>query len=459
MVKLDLANRLVHLRSSRGLRGLDIVNEYEGMFGFVSPTIENNDWYRDYLSKFVKYCDHFCQPEALPDAYDREVLFAMICGSPLVDIRIDESNELFKKDRLHITYTYEEYDPREGYSTTETFRFYYDELNEDQIDYFFDLFIESNLGLYTDLEDFPEEEQEKAMERIEKRRAQALDFIRTAVTGNHPLPFKRPAFRNRRNDYETVYHYTSLSTLEAILKGNSLRASDIRKLNDKKEMSIWFDVFEDAFSRFRQKKNYYTYEKTLIAIRDKVYEKRKEHYYTISLSRAGDLLSQWNLYGDQGKGVCIAFDELYLELMMSRRGVDHFELSYDFEDTSWKIYKMIYNDLYLDSRFQPSESMLDATADRIFKEMKRMKDPSFFAEQESRFMCSRKNSVRHFFMRKGQKVHYRDFRAVRRLPITGIMLGPCVEDADNVILRINALLKEAGLKNVPVSVSSIPFRS
>ena len=459
MVKLDLANRLVRLRSSRGLRGLDIVNEYEGIFGFVSPTIENNDWYRDYLSKFVKYCDHFCQPEALPDASDREVLFAMICGSSIVEIRIDEADELFKKDRIQFTYQYEDYDPLEGYSKSQKFEFYYDELNENQIDFFFDLFIEEQLGIMIDLDDLLEEEQEESRERIDKKRANALDFISTAVTWEHPLPSKRPAFRQYKYIHKTVYHYTSLSTLEAILKGNSLRASDIRKLNDKKELSIWFDVFESALSRFRQKKNYFAYEKTLTAIRNKVYEKKKKHYYTISLSGAGNLLSQWYLYGDQCKGVCIAFDELYLELMMSRRKVDFFELSYDFEDISWKIYSMIYRFLSINRRFIPSESEINALSDKVFEQMRRMKDPSFFAEKESRFMCSRKNSVRHYFMRKGQKVHYRDFRAFRRLPITGIMLGPCVEDADNEILRIKALLKKAGYKKVPVSVSSIPFRS
>lgn len=456
MIKLDFPQRIKRLRFDEDHFS---VRDYESEYGFVPPSLDSQSWYQDYLIRFNQYCEHFCQPEALPDTFEREVLFAMICGSFIVEIEIVEADELFQKERVLFTYEDSNYDPYEGISTTRKYEFYFDELNEEQIDFFYNRFIEEQLDILTAIADLPEDVQDKSRNSIVDWRSKALDFIRNAVTGDCPIPRKRPPFRHLKSGLKTTYHYTSISTLEAILKGNSLRASDVRKLNDKKELSIWFDVFESAFSRFRQKKNYYTYEKELTAIRTKVYEKKKKYYYSISLSGASDLLSQWNLYGDRCKGVCIAFYADILKRIMKSRGVDYFELTYDFEGLSWEIYKTICNYLQSINQTEPSESDYESLADRIFHQMRRMKDPSFFAEKESRFMCSRERAVRHCFMRKGQKVHYRDFHITGNLPIAGIMLGPCVEDVNNVILRINTLLKETGYENVPVSVSSIPFRA
>lgn len=87
------------------------------------------------------------------------------------------------------------------------------------------------------------------------------------------------------------YHYTRFNTLLDILKSNKLRFSGVAGLNDAKEMRSKSDVFgkkiKNPFSDYRMK----------------IINNR----YVFCMSKRGDDLNQWRLYGDDGKGICLGF--------------------------------------------------------------------------------------------------------------------------------------------------------
>ena len=121
-----------------------------------------------------------------------------------------------------------------------------------------------------------------------------------------------------------VYHYCSLDTFFSIITNKTLRLSDVAKSNDnlevmwlKKIMTKMMEKENMSYEFFNDKiKKAYSLEKykeKLMEKTDKFFEQReiKSKFFAICFSgmESEDMLSQWRGYGDDGKGVAIAFDE------------------------------------------------------------------------------------------------------------------------------------------------------
>lgn len=117
----------------------------------------------------------------------------------------------------------------------------------------------------------------------------------------------------------TIYHYTSLQTLEAIVTNKTLRLSDITKSNDSEEI-VWIeryitDIFEDVYVRNRTRRLEELLPKDRWMALTEHYktdyfdgDHRYYSYYVICFSTEMDLLSQWRGYGDDGRGVAIGLN-------------------------------------------------------------------------------------------------------------------------------------------------------
>lgn len=116
-------------------------------------------------------------------------------------------------------------------------------------------------------------------------------------------------------DSETLWHYTTISSLNLILENATLLATDYRYLNDSSELSLGRSLVEDWMSR--QDSHYFsgegreTFVKALLA---------GSYPYVISFSGADDRLSMWRGYSgiiDKDQGVAIGFDKSLLGLIAS----------------------------------------------------------------------------------------------------------------------------------------------
>ena len=95
-----------------------------------------------------------------------------------------------------------------------------------------------------------------------------------------------------------VFHYTSLTSLDTILKedGVKLWATRYGFLNDKREF-VWANqVIKPELEKIA-KQNGETYD-----------PEHQVHPYIVSFCDAEDDLTMWRLYGNDGKGVCLTFD-------------------------------------------------------------------------------------------------------------------------------------------------------
>src|SRR5437016_3144985 len=96
---------------------------------------------------------------------------------------------------------------------------------------------------------------------------------------------------------EVLYHYTNLRGLEGILRSRTLWATHIQHMNDRSEYLHFADMavgkLKDILSRrtepefIRELKNTIKNVKALDPL-----------VFVLSLSEAGDLLSQWRAYGE-----------------------------------------------------------------------------------------------------------------------------------------------------------------
>ena len=121
---------------------------------------------------------------------------------------------------------------------------------------------------------------------------------------------KRPAPR-------TLYHYTSLETLQKIIETKSLLASDARFLNDTKEITHFTQTLTNRIS-LRLKAANDDKKPALKWLLDRLNDVELDPVYVVSFSQKGDDLSQWRGYTPPGQGVCIGFDPKALRRALSK---------------------------------------------------------------------------------------------------------------------------------------------
>ena len=112
-----------------------------------------------------------------------------------------------------------------------------------------------------------------------------------------------------------LYHYTDVAGLIGILNTGSLRATNLRFMNDAKELSHAWELMRQVLTEAESKAE-------LPAQVELVQELRRvtsvplggyPDFYSVSFSADGDLLSQWRGYGSDGGGYAIGFDSARLE--------------------------------------------------------------------------------------------------------------------------------------------------
>jgi len=108
-----------------------------------------------------------------------------------------------------------------------------------------------------------------------------------------------------------IYHYCNLDALISILKNQIIWASNYKYLNDSTEIQSAIDVIE---------KNIDLIESGFVGVKGRIalFRSLKRamsgyDYYITSFSKKADVLSQWRGYAQNGRGVCIGFDEKCLE--------------------------------------------------------------------------------------------------------------------------------------------------
>lgn len=449
----------------------NIIEAYEHYYGPIPLSIEQQVWYRTYVSKFLPYTKGFHIPEGVEEDFDWNLLIALIVSSFSSEYVIKRPNRIFfrPEDKAELQIFVESGGQKVTKSLSELWSF--------QILRLFEIYIEEQMNMQTLLAECDGEDVQDFL----KERLQRVELISTM--GAH-LPHSGELTVSSKTD-TTIYHYTSFNSFSQILKNNNFRASDPSRLNDKREYKIWFDVFEQACCTLREREDANEYVEIIDEIKKRVFEFGQYSHFVTCFSQGRDLLSQWRAYGDAGSGVCIGLD-LVKTLSILYENEDNndpdnrlFLLHGPIEYNDEVVYKDIYNHIldilkdYRDSGclFKDYTNLVDKvdflqkSCEKIFMRMQDLKDGSFWEEKEYRFfLMQSSNNPRkktEYFERRWAYIPYVELSVGQsKFPIKEIIVGPTARDQNMLIESIKDCLRSNGydISTIQILASKAPLR-
>lgn len=111
-----------------------------------------------------------------------------------------------------------------------------------------------------------------------------------------------------------VYHYCSMTSFLSIFEASSLRLSNITKSNDPTEITnvipVLKEVTKDVLTDYNKQMSpqFRFTDNTISVLVDRFFEDLSKNFYVICFSEKRDLLSQWDRYADNAKGIAIGFN-------------------------------------------------------------------------------------------------------------------------------------------------------
>lgn len=142
---------------------------------------------------------------------------------------------------------------------------------------------------------------------------------------------------------DALFHYTSFSNYLSILESKSLWASEIRYMNDAREVNYFAQLLirprlvsrtkADGHSEVRAE--FKSWLETRIL-------KDSDRLFVISLSAAGNLLSQWRSYTKHGQGLSIGFHPKALQRVAQRHSFSLVQVVYN-HSVATKLAEQLYD--------------------------------------------------------------------------------------------------------------------
>ncbi len=276
---------------------------------------------------------------------------------------------------------------------------------------------------------------------------------------------------------QTLYHYTSLEGLQKIIINKALYFSNSAFLNDKKEFVLGSESFEEIINQIIENKTTSDREATLKKILTKIKGSNNSDRFVACFSLAGDLLSQWRAYANDGKGVCIGFD--LNKLSKSFKGVESFSIIYKDENQkkiatevlniALNFYIENRNILFKDLTKEEFENIISSEIyNQVAKYIGQFKHDAFNEEKEFRFEIRIDNDIdnkREISYRCGRNnlfVPYINETIINELdlfPIKEIIIGPSLNSELNKLSISGFLSKNKyNLNDIDVRESRVPYR-
>lgn len=274
-----------------------------------------------------------------------------------------------------------------------------------------------------------------------------------------------------------LYHYTSIGSLQEIVKTRSIWATEIRYLNDAKEVIHTLDMFLSVMRTKHESSNEITREFLRQLERWLRHRLVDGHLvFAVSLSEHGNLLSQWRAYSPVGKGVSAGFDRHIFRITALRQGYRLGKCLYDDEiqkrviqDIFWQIEKVIIergpeNDVGKRASSNSYHGIFEEFEDDLLMCAALLKHPAFREEAEWRAVSSvvKRYAPSDIQYREGRfcLVPYRQLSLVseksEEMPFKEVFVGP-TPSTEQSIKSLGMFLSNHGL-NPRVTNSLIPYR-
>lgn len=280
---------------------------------------------------------------------------------------------------------------------------------------------------------------------------------------------------------EILYHYTSMSTLNSILENKkeqslTLRASDIRYLNDTKEYKLALEILRNLLIEHENglTENIKGIDKNLPPERMDLFRNPDWDLmppFIFSLSDDGDNLPMWNTYADNSFGIAIGFDKQKLEEIKQGVITSLEKCSYDDGNLKNQLalnISNIYNSINLSGPFFGITTDYNNPLIKDFEKIVPiLKDKSYSYEKEWRLIIKQNYEFDklNFNVKNGIPKPYIEFN-INAVAIKEIVIGPCA-DFELIKYSLFMMLKKAGLNaslfeeksKIKILKSNCPYRA
>lgn len=276
---------------------------------------------------------------------------------------------------------------------------------------------------------------------------------------------------------DLLYHYTDVAGLIGICSSGSLWATNLRFMNDARELAHARRLMRDVLADAKAKAALPAQLELIVEIERRISIQGGGYpeFYSVSFGANGDLLSQWRGYGSSGGGYAIGFESACLVSPPSPYPQPERFLNrviYD-EATQLQILRHVADAmLALVATVDHAGPDLTVARARLFAALGDVvgfvfsfKDPAWAEEQEWRAVHVLPNGELggvQFRPHAGVAVPYVSLamgtQPEGRLPIRKIVLGPTV-DTETTLSSLELLLATTGHPDVDITVSSVPLRT
>ncbi|CAO3352052.1 DUF2971 domain-containing protein [Azospirillum melinis] len=277
----------------------------------------------------------------------------------------------------------------------------------------------------------------------------------------------------RQNPPNSLFHYTDAVGLQGIISSKSLWATDIRYLNDSKELSHASEIVLSTIEEKNKQRLSYSQSEFLNQLSERFDHTDSFHIFTISFSEEKDSLDQWRGYSGGTGGFAIGFN--LTDLAFEQRLM---KVCYN-EDDQRQIVKDVIDEMahyyeksaYFTSKFVKELLITQfcvSFARLIFTLAPQFKSKHWASEKEWRIILTsmKKNYQDNLKFRAGKMglIPYVEFKPkhfkrglYEKMPINTVVQGPSPH-AKLGRESLEQFLHSVGHHDVRIEASSVPLR-
>jgi hypothetical protein len=181
-------------------------------------------------------------------------------------------------------------------------------------------------------------------------------------------------------DGELLYHYCAPETFLALCSFKTIRLSDLYAMNDFMELNWGYHIWEQAAGE-----TLYAVGRDFLDEIDAIIHRSGLKFLTLasSLSRNGDILSQWRAYGADGRGYAVGFDPKLLVQLPIRPLKVEYDLGAQIKEV--KSYILALHQVESEESAPRGEDFVNACL-RLACDLASFKNPAFVEENEVRLV-------------------------------------------------------------------------
>lgn len=306
------------------------------------------------------------------------------------------------------------------------------------------------------------------------------------------LQFSYGEFQTPTDSEDLLYHYCSMETLVSIIKNGKIRLGDLKSMNDPSEMKLQeINMANIIYNEYQ--KNPFEFDigengahygiKELLTPYQIEYKlgqcgKYSNLLFAFCLSGKCNDLSQWRLYGDNGKGVCLGFKKADMKKLIeanSNFSLEKIEYFKSINDVATNVANLVLDkikNMYELKKFQELKQYRFDIIKELVHYWPKFKTCDYESEDETRLIFNLNNcqifsnttaiqqetikdvDVR---VRNGELALFKEI-PLNNLGLKTITLGPTnntTKDGLNILLAKNGL--NIGSENI--FKSNIPYRN